>query len=200
MKRSIYTVCIYSYFFLICKLYSSGFQIMCLILDHLRFMTSVDIWGFWWWDVKKGQFKSLVPFSAVFIKYLRHGQCFTCGFLVFSFLVFSVYKNFKYNHHLLFLAVFPDLKMVLFWSVNYKSSSVNYNFILDMSKILDNIYISVSLVKSESVLILSLGKYTFFSHCTQNYILYFLEAKNPCFVIKKCSKSFYICASILSKK
>ena len=40
-----------------------------------------------------------------------------------------------------------------------------------------------------------------YSHFTQNCIfLYFLEAKNPCFVTKNCSKSSYICAFILSKK
>ena len=30
--------------------------------------------------------------------------------------------------------------------------------------------------------------------------MYFLEAKNPCFVTKDCSKSSYICVFILSKK
>ena len=40
-----------------------------------------------------------------------------------------------------------------------------------------------------------------YSHFTQNCIfLYFLEAKNPCFVTKNCSKSSYICVFILSKK
>ena len=42
--------------------------------------------------------------------------------------------------------------MLKFWSVNYTS-------ILDMSKFLDNIYIWVFLVKSESVLLLALVKY-----------------------------------------
>ena len=39
--------------------------------------------------------------------------------LVFSFLIFSVYKDPKFNHYLLFLANFPDLEMLQFWSVNY---------------------------------------------------------------------------------
>ena len=40
-----------------------------------------------------------------------------------------------------------------------------------------------------------------YSHFTQNCIfLYFLEAKNPCFVTKNCWKSSYICVFILSKK
>ena len=40
-----------------------------------------------------------------------------------------------------------------------------------------------------------------YSYCTQNCIfLYFLEAKNPYFVTKNCSKSSYICVFILSRK
>ena len=43
--------------------------------------------------------------------------------------------------------------------------------------------------------------YMLYSHFTQSCIfLYFLEAKNPCFVTKNCLKSTYICVFILSKK
>ena len=57
------------------------------------------------------------------------------------------------------------------------------------------------LVNSESVLLLAFVKYILYSHCTQNCIfLYFLEAKNPCFVMKHCSKSSYICVFILHEK
>ena len=70
-----------------------------------------------------------------------------------------------------------------------------------MSEILDNIYIWVFLVNIESVLLLALVKYMLCSHFTQNCILlYFLEAKNPYFVMKNCWKSPYICVFILSKK
>ena len=70
-----------------------------------------------------------------------------------------------------------------------------------MSEILDNIYIWVFSINSESVLLLALVKYMLCSHFTQNCIfLYFLEAKNPCFVTKNCWKSSYICVFILSKK
>ena len=69
-----------------------------------------------------------------------------------------------------------------------------------MSEILDNIYISVFSINSESVLLLALVKYMLCSHFTQNCIfLYFLEAKNPCFVTKNCWKSSYMCVIILSK-
>ena len=57
------------------------------------------------------------------------------------------------------------------------------------------------LLNSESDLLLVLVKYILRSHFTQNCtILYFFEAKNPCFVIKKCWRSSYICVFILSKK
>ena len=46
MESSVCTVCTYSDFLLVCKLYSSGLQIMPLILDCLRFMANVDIGGF----------------------------------------------------------------------------------------------------------------------------------------------------------
>ena len=70
-----------------------------------------------------------------------------------------------------------------------------------MSEILDNIFLWVFSIKSESILLLALVKYMFCSHFTQNCILlYFLEAKNPYFVTKNCWKSSYICVFILSKK
>ena len=40
---------------------------MSLISDHLRFMTSVDIGDFSFWDIKKSQFQFLVTFLAVFL-------------------------------------------------------------------------------------------------------------------------------------
>ena len=46
MESSIGTVCTYWNFFLTCKLYNSGLQIMLLISDHLRFMASADIGDF----------------------------------------------------------------------------------------------------------------------------------------------------------
>ena len=46
MENSICTVCTLSDFFLDCKLYNWGPQIMPLISDHLRFMASVNIGDF----------------------------------------------------------------------------------------------------------------------------------------------------------
>ena len=46
MESLIHTVCTYSDFSLVWKLYKFGPQIMPLISDHLRFMGSVDIGGF----------------------------------------------------------------------------------------------------------------------------------------------------------
>ena len=50
-----------------------------------------------------------------------HKQCFIWRSLVFTFSVFtvSVYKNLKSHHHLLFPAIFPDLEIIQFWSLNY---------------------------------------------------------------------------------
>ena len=79
--------------------------------------------------------------------------------------------------------------------------SANYTFILNLSKMLDNIYIWVFSINSGSVLHLALVKYMLCRHFTKNCIfLYCLDAKNPCFVTKICWKSSYICVFILSKK
>ena len=79
------------------------------------FQTILDLWPvlilemFSSWDPKKGQFQFLVTFLVVFslvcklyksglhiITLFKHGQCFIWGFLVFSFLVFSVFKYLKF--------------------------------------------------------------------------------------------------------
>ena len=60
---------------------------------------------------------------------------------------------------LLILAIFPDLEMLKFLSVNY-------TFILDMSEILDIICICVLLINIESGLLLALVKYMLCSHFT----------------------------------
>ena len=70
-----------------------------------------------------------------------------------------------------------------------------------MSEILGNIYIWVFLVNSESVLLFAfLNIYCIAILLKTVFFLYFLEAKNPCFVMKSYSKSSYICVFILSKK
>ena len=46
MESSVSIICAYSGFFLACKVYNSGSKIMPLILDHPRFMASVDIGDF----------------------------------------------------------------------------------------------------------------------------------------------------------
>ena len=79
------------------------------------FQTILDLWPvfileiFSCWDIKKGQFQFLVTFLAVFlvcklyirslyiITYFEHGQCFIWGFIVFSFLVFSVFIYLRFT-------------------------------------------------------------------------------------------------------
>ena len=113
IKSSICTICSYSDFFwsanctfLVCKL--------CLLFQTILYLWPVLILElFSGWDVKKGQFQFLVTFLAVFfwsvnftsglesglyiITYFEHRQCFIWGFLVFSFLVFSVFKYLKFT-------------------------------------------------------------------------------------------------------
>ena len=102
---------------------------------------------------------------------------------------------------LLFLAKFPDLEILKFWSVNYICQICKLYFYFGLVQNLDNICIWVFLVNIESVLLLALVKYMLCSHFTKNCILlYFLEAKNPYFVTKNCWKSSNICVFILPKK
>ena len=77
--------------------------------------------------------------------------------------------------------------------------SVDYTFILDMSKILYNIYIWVVLVNSESVLVLAFVKYMLYSYCTQSCIFLYFWRKKPLFCDEKLFKIFLYFAFILSK-
>ena len=111
----------------------------------LLLQTILDLWPvlileiFSCWDIKKGQFQFLVTFLAVFFwsvnctnqvcissHILNMGNILFEGFqyLVFQFLVFLSILS------LVFVAILPVIY----------ARSVNYTFILDMSKILDNIY------------------------------------------------------------
>ena len=128
MESSIFTTCTYSAFFwsanctiLICKL--------CLLFSII-----LDLWPvfilqvFSSWDIKKGKFQFLATFLAdcfwsvnctnqvcISSYILNMGNILFEGFqyLVFQFLAFlSILSP-------LFLAIFPDLEMLQFWSVNY---------------------------------------------------------------------------------
>ena len=113
--------------------------------------------------------------------------------MVFSFLAFLSIIS------LLFLAIFPDLEMLQFRSVIGQVCKL-YFYFEHFRNYGQYLYLSV-LVNSESVLILAFVKYMLCDQFTENCIfLYFLEAKNPCFVTKNCSKYSYICTFILSKK
>ena len=80
------------------------------------FQTILDLWPvfileiFSCWDIKKGQFQFLVTSLVVFflvcnlyksglhiISYVKHGKYFIWGFLVFRFLVFSIFKYLKFS-------------------------------------------------------------------------------------------------------
>ena len=136
---------------------------MPLISDHLKFMPVLKLGILGGWDFKKGQFQFLVTLLAVFfcsanctnLVCISSHILIMCNvlfegfeYLVFSFLAFLSILS-------LFLLVFsPDLEMLHFWSVHYICQVCKLYFYLEMSEILDNIYISVFLVNSESVLLL----------------------------------------------
>ena len=117
-KLDLYYLCLFRLF--------SGLQIMSLNLDHLRFIASFDIGdylGYW-----EGSASVLSYFFSCFflvckfyksglyvITYFEYAQRLILEFLVFNFLVFSVFKYLKST----FLAIFRDLEMLQFWCVNY---------------------------------------------------------------------------------
>ena len=156
---------------------------MPLISDHLKFMASVDIGDFQQLGYQEGSVSILSYFFSCFFLvcklYIRSvnqacisshilnmGNVLFEGFqyLVFQFLAFLSILN------LLFLAIFPDLEMLKFWSVNYICQFCKLYFYFGYVRIY-----------------LALVKYMLCSHFTENCILlYFLEAKNPYFVTKNC--------------
>ena len=133
-------------------------------------------------------------------KHFKHGKCFIWDFLVLSVLVFSVYKNLKSNHHLLFLAVFPNLEMLQFSSVNYICQVSKLLFYFGQVRHFGQYLYFRVFSKQWKYPTFSFVKYMLFSHCSENCIfMYFLKAENPCFVTNNCSKS-YFWVFILSKK
>ena len=78
--------------------------------------------------------------------------------------------------------------------------SEKYTFILDMSEILDNIYIWMYLVKSKSVLFLVFVIYRLNRFALKTIFCFTFWRLKTCFVTNNCSKSSYICVFILSKK
>ena len=207
MERSTRIVCTYSDLFLpisctslVCKL--------CLL-----FQTILDLWAklmlkvFSYKILRRIIFNSQLLFELlcsgiqiVQIRSVYHTIFWTQSMFylkVFNImlLVFSIYKL-KSNHH---LAIFPDLEMMQFWSVNLYVPCVNILLSFYISRSLGNIYMSV-LVISESVLLLAFVIYMLQLLHSKLYFVYFIEAKNPCLVTKNCSKFSYICVFILSIK
>ena len=128
MKELICTICVYLDFFMVCKLRNSSLRIMPLISDHLGFMTSVDIGFFSCWDIKKGRLQFLVTFLAVFfwsvncanqVYVLLH--ILNMENVLFEFFWYLDFWSLAFLSilSLLFPAIFPDLEMLQFWSVNH---------------------------------------------------------------------------------
>ena len=109
---------------LVIELHESSQLISQFLSDMLGNWGKVYIWGL-----------LALPFKKISIPTFQY---------FYSFFQL-ICKNLKSDHHLLFLAYFPDLEMFQFW----------YTL-----KILGNIYISVFLVDGESIVILAFVKYT----------------------------------------
>ena len=121
-KFHLYYLCLLR-LFLVCKLYSCGLQIMSLI-----FMPSYFFGQCWYWRFLEVEILRSVSLSYFFSCFfssvnftnqvsisshiLNKGNGFIWGFLVFSLVFLSILS-------LLFLATFPDMEMLQFWSVNY---------------------------------------------------------------------------------
>ena len=82
-----------------------------LVVRILRVTVSVLSYFFSWFFLVCKLCKS----GLYIITYFEHGKCFIWGFLIYSLLVFSVFKYLKFT----LLAIFPDLEMLKFWTVNY---------------------------------------------------------------------------------
>ena len=113
---------------MVCKLRNSSLRIMPLISDHLRFMNSVDIGVFSCWDIKKGRLQFLFTFLAVSFWSVNcpHQVCILWHILnmenvLFEFFWYLDFWCLAFLNILIlpFLAIFPDLEMLQFWSVNH---------------------------------------------------------------------------------
>ena len=155
----------FSCFFLVSKLYNSCLQIIPSISDHLKFMASIDIGDIQWLGYQEGS----VPIFSYFFRFFfwsvnctnlvcifscfEHGKCLIYRLLVFSFLVFSVFKYLKS----VFLSIFPELEVLQFWSVNYICQVCKlYFYFGHVQNFGQYLYLSVN---SESDLLLAFVKY-----------------------------------------
>ena len=100
-KFDLYYLCLFRLFF--------GLEIVQFwSVNYASYFRPSEIFSCW--DIRKDQFQFLVTFLVVFflvcklcksvlyiITYFKHGKYFIWGFLVFSFLVFSVSKYFKFS-------------------------------------------------------------------------------------------------------
>ena len=157
---------------LVCKL--------CLLFQPILYLWPVLILEiFRCWDIKKGQLQFLIALLVVFffpvcklcksglyiITYFEHGKYFVWGFLVFRFLVFSVFKYLRFT----FTSNFLVLEMLKFWSVIYICQVCKLYFYFGHVQNCGQ-YLYLSVFNSESVLLLALVKYMLCGHFPQNCI------------------------------
>ena len=113
-----------------------------------------------------------------------------------------LFEGFQYsNHHLLFLAIFPDVEMLRFQSVNYICQVCKLYFYFGyVGNLGQYLWLSI-LVNSESVVLLAFVKYMLCSHCTQSCIFCTFGGKKPLFSDEKLFKIFlYFCIYFVQKQ
>ena len=126
MKSLICVICPYSHSFLVCKLYNSCLQFMHLLLDHLRFMGSVQLEVFSSCNIKKSQFQFLVSTACCFFNYI----CWSVNCMSWV----SKFNNF-------FLRctetetrfIFEFFKYCALWKVHFQHSNTFLTFLSGLS-------------------------------------------------------------------
>ena len=133
------------------------------------------------------------------ITYFGHRGCFILGFFGFSFLDFSVFKNPKSNHHRLFLAIFLDLEMLPFWSINYKGQVCKlYLYFGHVQNFGQCLYLSV-FSEQWKCPTFSFVQYMLYSHCIDNSIFCTFWRPKTLVLSRKMFKTFLYLLFILSK-
>ena len=109
-------------------------SLSCAILVYKLYIsirTILDCWAVLIFEVFYGGIFQKINFNS--------WSFFRCFFWSVNFAGWALLS--QHIRILLLLAIFPDLEMAQFWSVNYICQVYKLKLILDMSKILDNIYI-----------------------------------------------------------
>ena len=201
MESLICTIGAYSGFF-----WSVNFTVLVCKLCPL-FQIISDLWSvlildiFSCWDIKKGQFQFLVTFLAVFFwsvnctnQVCMSSHIFDMDNVLFGSLQYLVFQVLAFLSilSLLFVAVFTDLEMIQFWSINYICQVCKLHIYFGHVQNFGQYLVPHFQLLLKYVVQLFYSKVYF-------YVL-FGGGTKPCFLTKNCSKSSYICVFLSSKQ